>query len=206
MPGSWEHFKLVQVASGSESDVLLLFKFIYKLQVEGLLPASAEGPGSQIQFRAAIAIHRSIAAARTRSHLRGPCLTTWGGLGCHGYRGCSVHPATTGSWAAGRPGAGHQDCSSSSSPAAESPVPVCQTGPDRPWCILTRASGPLCPGHPRLAHYYGRRAYAPPAGPRQQQTASFRVASESDASHSGSALRPRPRRGSQAFSKSPTGH
>ena len=50
---------------------------IYNLKGPGLLPASAEGPGSQI--RAAIATHRSVAAAR--AHLRGPCLT-WGG--CHG--------------------------------------------------------------------------------------------------------------------------
>ena len=72
----------------------------------GLLPASAEGPGSQI--RAAIATHRSVAAAR--AHLRGPCLT-WGG--CHGCRECPVPLPARCRRPRARAGAGHHDRSSS---------------------------------------------------------------------------------------------
>ena len=130
VPGSWEHFKLALICT---------FTFIYK----GLLPASAEGPGSQI--RAAIATHRSVAAAR--AHLRGPCFT-WGG--CHGCRECPV-PATSWAQAAGPgPGPGIM--------IARVPPPLrC----DQPWYILTRASEPLCPA--RVWRIYTRATSAWPA-------------------------------------------
>ena len=128
VPGSWEHFKLALICT---------FKFIYK----GLLPASAEGPGSQI--RAAIATHRSVAAAR--AHLRGPCVT-WGGR-----HGCVRLPSA-------RPPL----------PLSGLPVPapggimIARVLPplrcDRPGYILTRASGPLCPA--RVWRIYTRATSA----------------------------------------------
>ena len=127
VPGSWEHFKLALICT---------FTFIYK----GLLPASAEGPGSQI--RAAIATHRSVAAAR--AHLRGPCFT-WGG--CHGCRECPV-PATSLAASAAAAGPG-------GIMIARVPTPLrC----DRPWYILTRASGPPWPA--RVWRIYTRATSA----------------------------------------------